>query len=544
MRGGDLKWSRFGFLQQRLSCAFPEAHSDRCLRPQTMKASVCVLMLAVCRRYVASSFSSTPLQAMDRSIHRHHRSTRASQDDLLDQLLNDPSLLLGNERQSCLEHEMEDEKSQTRGNGWKTIDWFKESKETIHCPSEASPVDTILIGDRRVYVKRDDLLQLPGSHVSGNKARKFLALNNLRETEFPRCIVSYGGPQSNAMVALAAIVHFRNQNERAAGDDTPNNTNPYRFVYYSKKLPRFLRSNPSGNLFRAKALGMELIELPSHDKYNDLFGSEWGGKTEPPLALQPPIPGHSLWVPQGGASGVALAGARRLAKELVEFWKNQGRKIGPSNASPLSVCLPGGTCSTALLLHHAIKSEIDYHDEKNMDIKVVVIPCVGDEVYSQRQMMGLNANLGYAKDDIPAILSLNVPDDGQQQSKNDQYFSFGQPHPELLETYRYMKDEHDLVVDLLYGAPSWTIMLRHFNAKPTCGDGKALSAFDDALPLKGRSVLYVHSGGLEGVGTQLLRYRYKGLVSHEEAQTPQRQIPNELQNHGNKYPIIVEADCQ
>ncbi|KAL7557855.1 hypothetical protein ACA910_009155 [Epithemia clementina (nom. ined.)] len=448
------------------------------------------------------------------------------QDDLIDQFLQDPSSLLSNndkKEQPVMEN--------TKSARWKSFDWKAENLHNNHrrlcVESEqltASPVDTILLnGYRAVYVKRDDRLLLEGSHVSGNKARKFLALNEMDESNFPRCVVSYGGPQSNAMVALAAIVNFRNQ-EQESRRKALEGADRYRFVYYTKRLPRFLRNNPSGNLFRATALGMELVELPSHQDYNELFGSGWGGKSEPPLALEPPIPGDSLWVPQGGACGIALAGTWRLAQEVLEFWKKSG------HGRPLSLCMPGGTCSTALLLHHAIQ---ELNAEYCLDIRVVVVPCVGDELYSQRQMMGLNVNLGYPKENVPTVLLPNPPTDYKptknlQDSKTlDKYFLFGEPHEQLLETYNFMKDEHDLVLDLLYGAPSWTIMLRHLTAsqRPFSSKTEQSLSFDPRAPLSGRSVMYIHSGGLEGIGTQLLRYRYKGLVGGEEVQVPQKPAP-------------------
>lgn len=183
-----------------------------------------------------------------------------------------------------------------------------------------SPIERLLIRDRIVYMKRDDCLHLPGSNISGNKARKFLSLNNLPADEFPDAIVSYGGPQSNAMVALAAIVSSKNaeltvgesnnssnssngeqidlqngmvgdlfweldvlddeiQLRRKDEDDggytklpstnksqasssttTPESTDvpKKRFIYYTKPIPRYLRKNPSGNLLRAVSLGCEI----------------------------------------------------------------------------------------------------------------------------------------------------------------------------------------------------------------------------------------------------------------------------------------------
>jgi 1-aminocyclopropane-1-carboxylate deaminase/D-cysteine desulfhydrase-like pyridoxal-dependent ACC family enzyme len=422
-------------------------------------------------------------------------------------------------------------------NGWRTIDWentapnqeeevnpevFKvaSKKDLIPCLNLPSPVEKILVKDRIVYLKRDDLVRLPESGVSGNKARKLYSLNNIADADFPTCLVSYGGPQSNAMVALAAIVHSKNATSNSDGEQqlgiSDKSPNRKRFVYYTKTLPRFLRNQPSGNLFRAQSLGMELVEL-SHAKYQKMFGSESGGRPEPPIELKAPVSGDSLWVPQGGSCGVAVQGARMLAQEIVSFWINEGRK------RPLTVCVPGGTCTTALLLHGEIRrlvSQMDYP----LDIQVVVIPCVGDDAYARRQMMSLNLETGGTGDEneIPTVL-LPWPDSisyfGKPMDEKQGYFNFGEPDAAILQTAREIEQDSDVNLDLLYGAPSWTIMLRHWR---TTVPSDATSTFDKRNPLAGREVMYVHSGGLEGVASQLTRYRYKGLVHLYEMQYPTR----------------------
>ncbi len=207
--------------------------------------------------------------------------------------------------------------------------------QSVFAPIHSSPVEAKLINDKLVYIKRDDLLHLRDSNVSGNKARKMLSLNELNAKEFPEVVVSYGGPQSNAMVALAAIVQSKNaqvnldekSDESAIIDEIesdgwimkdekiseeigeekdelsdtsdvmPNQSNPNirmkRFVYYTKKLPRYLRNQPNGNLLRALTLGMELVQLKP-DVYKKLFGGENGGSAVAPI--EAPVEGASLWV--------------------------------------------------------------------------------------------------------------------------------------------------------------------------------------------------------------------------------------------------------
>ena len=463
---------------------------------------------------------------------------------------------------------------------WLTIEWDKKDIPTrqkevyeisqsdsdvrISCfsPEEPSPVQLSLIRDRLVFVKRDDLLHLHKSNVSGNKARKMFALNELDMEEFPDAIVSYGGPQSNAMLALAAIVNSRNvelaeleANRRGHGSKTSKDDAiindvrdeiesdswfhnddsdvdvdaavavdalgdkavydgvdedddlsefesslhvlpkdlKKRFVYYTKKLPRYLRKQPNGNLLRALSLGMEIVEV-SNEEYNKMFAGEDGGHASAPKEIDPPVPMKSLWIPQGGFCGVATQGAKLMADEIVSFWIEKG------NGMPLTVCLPGGTCTTAMCVSKEINALVEKiarkEGQQNVDIKVAVIPCVGDAAYAERQMKALDASEGgNSKDDIPEIF---------KPWKNI-YPRFGEPLLPILNTFMEMKDEHGIYVDLLYGAPAWNLLLRYLTSQRES-------------PIKGRQVMYVHSGGLEGVSSQLTRYKHKGLIVNEAIQ--------------------------
>lgn len=375
-----------------------------------------------------------------------------------------------------------------------------------------SPVEQKTIQGRRVFIKRDDLLRLPGSQISGNKARKMYSLNQIPADKFPSCVVSYGGPQSNAMLALAAVVNYKNR-ELTSGADEQSNSNSIRFVYYTKKLPRFLKKQASGNLFRAVALGMEILEL-SPKNYHDLFGGEWGGNADPPVGLVPPNQSDFLWVPQGGACEMAVEGVNILAQEILSFWSKEG------NNKPLSVVLPGGTCTTAVLVHHALSaltSENEGDEDAHLDIQVVVVPCVGDAAYAQRQMMALSAQIGASADDIPHILSPypETFDRPEMEGNKNKYFPFGEPDEAILQVFNLLKEEYGLVLDLVYGAPTWTILIRHFDV-PLSAD----LTFDPRNPIAGREIMVVDCGGLEGINTQLLRYKYKGLVDIKDIQLP------------------------
>jgi 1-aminocyclopropane-1-carboxylate deaminase/D-cysteine desulfhydrase-like pyridoxal-dependent ACC family enzyme len=98
-----------------------------------------------------------------------------------------------------------------------------------------------------------------------------------------------------------------------------------------------------------------------------------------------------------------------------------------------------------------------------------------------------------------------------------------------LETFHELRDEHGIDVDLIYGAPSFAVMARHL--KKSMDDAREPSStispdlsFDPNQPLTGREIMYVHSGGLEGINSQLLRYKYEGMVELHDVQVPGKNV--------------------
>lgn len=192
-----------------------------------------------------------------------------------------------------------------------------------------------------------------------------------------------------------------------------------------------------------------------------------------------------------------------MANEIVSFWSTEGKGM------PLSVVVPGGTCTTALLLSREINGilkgrEVGHNDNEDfLDIEVVVVPCVGDAGYAMRQMRALDLSTGGSgRDDIPQILT---------PLRRKRYFTFGEPNAEILGTFLEMKDDFDVYLDLLYGAPAWNIILQHWEAAKYGNDS-------NPSPIKGRQIMYVHSGGLEGISSQLTRYKHKGLIDAGQVQ--------------------------
>ena len=182
------------------------------------------------------------------------------------------------------------------------------------------------LGGARIHVWHDHEISLiPG--VAGNKARKLADL--FARPNLPSTLVSHGGAQSNAMVAIAALAAHRG----------------VAFRYHTRPLPKWLRASPTGNLRRALGFGMQHVEHSSADAYERAWAAARG---------------DDGFVPQGAASPIAEAGLEALAREIGE-WRDA---VLPS--APLSVVVPAGTGTTAgYLARHAPAG-----------VRVMAVPCV------------------------------------------------------------------------------------------------------------------------------------------------------------------------
>ena len=107
-----------------------------------------------------------------------------------------------------------------------------------------SRVSKHVFAGRPFFIKRDDENCIKGvqDSVSGNKSRKLLYLS--RKKLFPSLIASYGGPQSNSMLAIAKVASISSGQSK--------------FFYFLKPLPKFLKNAPTGNLKAALNLGMQV----------------------------------------------------------------------------------------------------------------------------------------------------------------------------------------------------------------------------------------------------------------------------------------------
>lgn len=258
-----------------------------------------------------------------------------------------------------------------------------------------SSLQEIYFQEKRFFIKRDDLLH---KDFSGNKARKlfyFLEqdLPNIKE------VISYGGAQSNMMASVSSLAKLKG----------------WKFTYYTKTLPSYLKENLSANLEYALLNGMKLIEIP-HESWQVSID-----------ALQSSE--EVLLLKQGGAQKEAEFGLAQLAQELIEDAKTKALH------NP-KVFVAAGTGATALYL------------QKHLPFEVITTPCVGNEAYLREQFLALE------KDEClhPRIVN------------TEKKYTFAKPNPALLTIWQQLMHETGIEFDLIYDPKAWLALLENYES--------------------------------------------------------------------------------
>lgn len=198
-----------------------------------------------------------------------------------------------------------------------------------------SPISKIVLDNREFLIKRDDLID---PYLAGNKYRKLHTLVYTPSSKINK-IISYGGTQSNAMLAMASLCK----------------TKGWEFFYYTKPLSLKQKQNPSGNYALSLEFGMKHYEI-EYELYRDFINS-----------LRLNLEEKTVIIDQGGADVMAQEGLEVLAKEIRE-----------ANLNIDAIATPSGTGTTALFL------------AKNLpEYKVYTTPSIGDKTYLEEQMKAL-----------------------------------------------------------------------------------------------------------------------------------------------------------
>jgi 1-aminocyclopropane-1-carboxylate deaminase/D-cysteine desulfhydrase-like pyridoxal-dependent ACC family enzyme len=261
-----------------------------------------------------------------------------------------------------------------------------------------SPVNSFDYYGRSLWVKRDDLLH---SHFGGNKARKLAFLLNLPANNSQR-IISYGGNQSNLMLALAALCQLKQ----------------WHFTYYTRSLSQMAAANPAGNLAASLNYGMVLIEYP-------------GNLNELATTLKPQLTEHDLLIEQGSYQVEAELGIASLAAELRVFARL-------NNFAQMAIFIASGTGTSAFYLQRNLP-----------EFKVYTTNCIGSSQWLSQQFAQLSELS--PSPCLPIILPNNT-------------YRFATPHLELLTTINSIEQLSGIEFDRVYDPVGWQILLANLAA--------------------------------------------------------------------------------
>ncbi len=256
-----------------------------------------------------------------------------------------------------------------------------------------TPIDYLHIDGRDFYVKRDDLYD---PFLAGNKYRKLYTLLQIPKSSL-KTVLSYGGTQSNAMLAIAALCHQKG----------------WDFIYYTKQLSNTQKQQDNGNYAQALALGMIHKEI-QNDLYKEFIASLRVIQDE-----------STVIIDQGGAVASAQEGVRVLAQEIQHQVKFLPKSLK-------AVATPSGTGTTALFLAQNLS-----------EYTVYTTPLIGDCAYLKAQMEVLAP--------IPNNLIILDP---------KKKYPFAKPQKEFFEIYKKLQHA-GIEFDLLYAPLMWKMLLEN-----------------------------------------------------------------------------------
>lgn len=218
----------------------------------------------------------------------------------------------------------------------------------------------------------------------------------------------------------------------------------WEFIYVCDHIPSFLKENPMGNYKAACENGMKVIESHAREDEILVYCDE-----------------KTVHIEEGGRQKEAEEGVAVLARELLA-------DIQRENIQNPYLFLPSGTGTTALFL------------QKHLPFPVYTCPTVGDSAYLQKQWTMVETETTH----FPIILT------------TAKKFHYGKLYPELFELWQRLKNEMDVVFDLVYDPVGWSVLLEH-------------------LPHLQGTPIYVHQGGILGNSSMEERYkRKKTIIKH------------------------------
>ncbi len=269
-----------------------------------------------------------------------------------------------------------------------------------------TPVDSIEMFDRDIFVKRDDLLH---PEFSGNKARKFAYF---LEHDFPDVnkVIGYGSAQANSLYSMSALAKLRG----------------WQLDFYVDHIASHIKTQKEGNYVSACQNGANIINL---SEQSDREGRDTLTYIEEQVL---PNQAHAVFVPEGGRCGYAEFGVFKLAEEICAWFREQA-------LSSLIVFLPSGTGTTALFLNK-------YFVGSGLDIRVLTCAAVGGDGYLKQQFEMLSGEAAHH----PEIVAM------------PKKFHFGKLYREFYEMWKRVCNT-GIEFELLYDPLGWMALEHYLN---------------------------------------------------------------------------------
>ncbi|MCK6261902.1 1-aminocyclopropane-1-carboxylate deaminase/D-cysteine desulfhydrase [Vibrio sp. ZSDE26] len=228
----------------------------------------------------------------------------------------------------------------------------------------------------------------------------------------------------------------------------------WQLEFYVDHIPNWLKEKPIGNYRGALDLGAKVIAV-SELSLEPIHPKDFIETIRKPS-------NDCIRVPEGGRFSMAEFGVRELGEEILHWTKYE-------SGQDFVVALPSGTGTTSLYLNKVLKPH---------GINVVTCPCVGGADYLTEQFNELDEN------SHPEILTLK-----------DKHH-FGRLYQEDYVIWKQLLEDTYVEFDLLYDPMMWRCLLEHKHY------------------FEGKTLIYVHQGGILGNESMLPRYQRKWDQAH------------------------------
>jgi len=199
------------------------------------------------------------------------------------------------------------------------------------------------------------------------------------------------------MVAIAHLAHQKG----------------WKFRYYLKTLPKWLKDTPTGNFAKAIELGMQYEEI-LHADYDEYIKNLEVSEGE-------------IIIPQGGAANIAKEGIEKLSQEILKWKKLSG-------VETFYVATPSGTGTTAFFLAQTLQSTAT----------VLTTPLVSDAIYLKEQWSRLEKKNDY----LPKII------------ETKKKYNFAKPDYDFLKIWQELQNS-GLEFDLIYAPKMWLALIEN-----------------------------------------------------------------------------------